>query len=129
MAPLIPHLPPLLPTHATEELNWVEVLAAPLATAADTHLVGSRKPTMDWNTVSPTFLDTDTCKNEHELNPTGIPNSLRMMMHLKLFIPLLGVSALHYSTGMHGRFGRIRALASAHALCLTTYYHMPEYFG
>jgi len=29
----------------------------------------------------------------------------------------------------HGRFRRIRALASAHALCLTTYYHMPEYFG
>jgi len=28
----------------------------------------------------------------------------------------------------HGRFGRVRALASAHALCLTTYYHMPEYF-
>src|SRR5882724_9584599 len=29
----------------------------------------------------------------------------------------------------HGRFGRIQALASAHALRLTTYYHMPEYFG
>ena len=29
----------------------------------------------------------------------------------------------------HGRFGRVRALASAHALHLTTYYHMPEYFG
>jgi len=29
----------------------------------------------------------------------------------------------------HRRFGRIRALASAHALRLTTYYHVPEYFG
>src|SRR5882724_932086 len=29
----------------------------------------------------------------------------------------------------HGRFGRIRVLASAHALRLTTYYHVPEYFG
>ena len=29
----------------------------------------------------------------------------------------------------HGRFGMVRALASAHALCLTTYYHVPEYFG
>ena len=28
----------------------------------------------------------------------------------------------------HGKFGRIRALASAHALRLTTYYHVPEYF-
>jgi len=87
-APLIPHLPPLLPTHATEELNWVEVLAAPLATAADTHLVSSGKPTMDWNTVGPTFLDANAHKNEHKLNPTGIPDALRMMMHLKLFIPL-----------------------------------------
>jgi len=26
----------------------------------------------------------------------------------------------------HGRFGRIRALASARALRLTTYYHMPS---
>src|SRR5882724_8971947 len=29
----------------------------------------------------------------------------------------------------HGRFGRIRALASAHVLRLTTYYHVPKYFG
>ena len=29
----------------------------------------------------------------------------------------------------HGRFGRVQALASAHALRLTTYYHVPEYFG
>ena len=28
----------------------------------------------------------------------------------------------------HGRFGKVWALASAHALCLTTYYHVPEYF-
>ena len=88
MAPPIPHLPLPLPMHSTEELNWDEVLAAPLATAADTHPVGSGKPTMDSNTVGPTFLDTNTRKNEHKLNPTGIPNALHMMMHLKLFIPL-----------------------------------------
>jgi len=29
----------------------------------------------------------------------------------------------------HGRSGRNWALASARALHLTTYYHMPEYFG
>jgi len=29
----------------------------------------------------------------------------------------------------HGRFRRIRVLASALALRLTTYYHVPEYFG
>jgi len=29
----------------------------------------------------------------------------------------------------HGRFGRVRALASAHVLRLTTYYHVPENFG
>src|SRR5882724_4124791 len=29
----------------------------------------------------------------------------------------------------HGRFGMVRVLASAHALRLTTYYHVPEYFG
>jgi len=28
----------------------------------------------------------------------------------------------------HRRFGRIQALASACALHLTTYYHVPEYF-
>jgi len=28
----------------------------------------------------------------------------------------------------HRRFGRIWVLASAHALHLTTYYHVPEYF-
>src|SRR5882724_5681174 len=28
----------------------------------------------------------------------------------------------------HGRFRRIQALASACALCLTTYYHVPKYF-
>ena len=29
----------------------------------------------------------------------------------------------------HRRFGRVQVLASAHALRLTTYYHVPEYFG
>jgi len=28
-----------------------------------------------------------------------------------------------------GRFRRVRVLASAHGLRLTTYYHMPKYFG
>src|SRR5882724_3434030 len=42
---------------------------------------------------------------------------------------LLGVSALHYSTGIMEGFSRFRALASARVLHLTTYYHVPEYFG
>jgi len=29
----------------------------------------------------------------------------------------------------HRKFGRIWVLASAHVLRLTTYYHVPEYFG
>jgi len=45
------------------------------------------KPTIDWDLVRPTFLDVDAHKNHHELNPTGIPNALQMMVHLKLFIP------------------------------------------
>jgi len=49
-----------------------------------------------------------------------------MSSRLRCLNILLGVSALHYSTGKHGRFGRIRALASADALHLTTYYHVPS---
>jgi len=37
-------------------------------------------------------------------------------------------SALALLNWKHRRFRRIQALASARALCITTYYHVPEYF-
>jgi len=43
---------------------------------------------MDWDMVGPAFHDADVEKNEHELNPSGIPDTLWVMIHLKLFIPL-----------------------------------------
>jgi len=33
-------------------------------------------------------------KNNHELNPLGIPDALHMMIHLKLFIPLFMLTTL-----------------------------------
>jgi len=35
-----------------------------------------------------TCLDDEARKNEHEMNPSGIPDTLFMMGHLKLFIPI-----------------------------------------
>jgi len=94
LTPVIPHLPPHLPSQSPEEVDWANVLADPHCALTRTNLVtidpgaAMMKPAMNWNAISPTFLDTDVRKNEHELNLTSIPNALQMMIHLKLFIPL-----------------------------------------
>ena len=46
------------------------------------------KPTVDWASLGPAFLDLNVVQNEAELDPSGFPDALLMMMHLKLFIPL-----------------------------------------
>ena len=46
------------------------------------------KPTVDWANLGPAFLDLDAVQNEAELDPSGFPDALLMVMHLKVFIPL-----------------------------------------
>ena len=46
------------------------------------------KPAIDWESLGPVFLDDEALSNAAELNPTGFPDALLMMMHLRLFIPL-----------------------------------------
>jgi len=91
LEPAESQLPPYLPMHGLGDVNWVDVLANPPSSLAGLNLLGQTsallKLSMDWNIIGPSFLDADAKKNEHELNPTGIPDTPRMMMHLKLFIP------------------------------------------
>jgi len=63
------------------------------------------------NHITPMQITSHPCKSHHT--------------HMTM---VLGVSALHYSTGNSEVVGRIWMLASARALHLTTYYHVPEYF-
>jgi len=64
------------------------------------------KPLVNWDALGPAFLDVvDTKKNEHELNPKGIPDALQMMIHLKLFIPVsmlttLSISCIWYNNNL-----------------------------
>jgi len=92
LAPAEPQLPPSQLTCGLGDVNWADVLADLTNSLAGLNLVGqasaSAKLSMDWNVIRPSFQDADAKKNEHDLNPTGIPDALRMMMHLKLFIPL-----------------------------------------
>jgi len=46
------------------------------------------KLVINWDALGLAFLDADMKKIEHELNLTGIPDALQMMIHLKLFITL-----------------------------------------
>jgi len=92
LTPAEPRLPPNQPMHGLNDVNWVAVLADPTNSCAGPNLMGqasaSPKLSMDWNIIRPSFLEMDVKKNEHELNQTCIPDMLRLMMHLKLFIPL-----------------------------------------
>jgi len=74
-------------------LYWADALADPLHTASPISSppdpgYASSKPSINWAARGPAFLNADTKKNNHELVPTGIPDMLCMMIHLKLFIPL-----------------------------------------
>src|SRR5882724_3914153 len=75
-------------------LNWNDILADPslyTATASPAGPFpspGHAKAFTDWNSLGPAFWDAKAKINEHELNPSGIPDTLQMMIHLKLFIPL-----------------------------------------
>jgi len=75
-------------------VNWADFLANTTVSPPTTNPAGcilnpgKQKPAMDWDTVGPAFHNADVVKNEHELNPSRIPNALQMMIHLRLFIPL-----------------------------------------
>jgi len=79
LEPAESQLPPYLPMHGLGDVNWVDVLANPPSSLAGLNLLGQTsallKLLMDWNIIGPSFLDVDAKKNEHELNPTGIPDS------------------------------------------------------
>ena len=75
-------------------LNWNNILADPSVSTATASpagpfpIPGHAKAFTDWNSLGPAFQDAKAKMNKHELNPSGIPDALRMMIHLKLFIPL-----------------------------------------
>ena len=62
--------------------NWADLLAnlpLSLLTMNATGAVpnpGQLKHAMDWDMVGPAFHNADTVKNEHELNPSRIPDAL-----------------------------------------------------
>jgi len=72
--------PPISCNHG--QVNWAKFLTntslLPLVTnPAGTILNPSQlKPAMDWDMVGPAFHNADTVKNEHELNPSRIPDAL-----------------------------------------------------
>ena len=74
---------------SSPDLVWANVLAdVQCLTAPNSAMPTVLKLGMNWDALGPAFLDVDTRKNEHELNLTGIPDALWMMIHLKLFISL-----------------------------------------
>src|SRR5882724_11389347 len=105
--PVLAHLVPnTLPPQGTTAPNWASVLAgtghAPIPShAPHDSAFAHPKPAVNWVALSPAFLDADAKLNDHELVPTGIPDALHMMMHLKLFIPL---SMLTTASLSHIRF-------------------------
>jgi len=96
-APLSADLPTDLPSNRSPnngQLNWADFLAnsslslPAMIPACAIPSTGQLKPIMNWDMVGPAFHNADMEKNEHKLDPSGIPDALRMMIHLKLFIPL-----------------------------------------
>src|SRR5882724_836850 len=83
----VPCIPPASPS--SPDLVWANALAdVQCQPAQNPAMPVVPKPGMNWDALGLAFLDADARKNEYELNPTGIPDALRMMVHLKLFIPL-----------------------------------------
>jgi len=92
LVPAESQLPSNQPTHGSSDVNWEDVVVDPTNSLVGLSPTGqtsaSPKLLMDWNVIRTSFLDADANKNEHKLKPTGIPDVLRMMMHVKLFILL-----------------------------------------
>jgi len=135
LAPAESQLPPNLLMHGLSDVNWADVLANPPSPLAGpnfpAHASALPKLSMDWNTIGPSVLDINTKKNEHELNPTGIPVALRMMMHLKIFIPLSMLttallSQINYNDNIKYKKIPFRHVAGKYAL--DEAHFPPEYF-
>ena len=76
-------------TRLTRPIDWTTLLT----TVQGDMNVPSTSPLLmklaiDWESLGPVFLDDEALSNAAELNPSGFPDALLMMMHLKLFIPL-----------------------------------------
>ena len=76
-------------TRPTGPIDWATLLT----TAQGDMNVSSTsplltKPAIDWESLGLVFLDDEALLNVAELNLTGFPDALLMMMHLKLFILL-----------------------------------------
>jgi len=92
------------------DLYWAEILADPLHAPIPMHSMpdsafSPSKLAVYWVALSPAFLDADARLNDHELVPTGILDTLCMMMHLKLFIPLsmlmtASLSHIHFNDNL-----------------------------
>src|SRR5882724_1404833 len=103
-------LPSSLPQQSSQGLNWNDILDDEQHTttpnlAMPDPVYARAKHAMNWGDLGPVFLDADTKKNVHELTPTGILDMLRMMIHLKLFIPLsmlttTSLSLIHFNDNL-----------------------------
>jgi len=84
------------------DLNWSEILANSQNSPVPNPVTPDPgytvlKPAVNWDALGPTFLNADAKKNEHELTPTGILDTLWMMIHLKLFVPLSMLTTASFS--------------------------------
>ena len=77
-------------TRPAGPIDWASLL---MTSQNDTNILSTSpllmKPAIDWESLGPVYLDDEALSNMATLNPTGFPDALLMMMHLKLFIPLL----------------------------------------
>jgi len=110
---VLPHLdtslrPLILPPQGSTDPDWADILADPLHSPILAHASPAyalSKPAVNWVALGPTFLDANAKMNDHELVPTGIPDALHMMIHLKLFIPLsmlmmASLSHIHFNDNL-----------------------------
>jgi len=91
-------------------MNWNDILddeqhATPPRLVTPDPVYAIAKPAMNWGALGPAFLDANAKKNKHKLTPMGIPDTLHMMIHLKLFIPLsmlttASLSHIHFNNNL-----------------------------
>ena len=86
------------------QVNWHDIVTTTqsgplgvLSPALELDSLALMKASVNWDTLGPAFLDVEAQKNNHELNPLGIPDTLHMIIHLKLFIPLSMLTTLSIS--------------------------------
>ena len=87
---MLPDVTPQVPSSQLpwQSIDWSLLIAASNAASTSGSYPILAKSTMSWDSIGPAFFDDTAKKNEHEMNPTDIHNTLLMMVYLKLFIPL-----------------------------------------